>query len=151
MGRRPRAHADDARATHLIVADTSAWVEFLRGTKHDVAITLRALLERDEDVAITEIIIAELLSGTRAGPATRDLRARLLSFRLLPLEGLADFEEAAAIYRACRDAGETPRSLSDCLIAVPVITAGASLLHNDADFEVIARHSPLRIHAARTR
>lgn len=113
--------------------------------------TLRRLLERDEDVATTEIIIAELLSGARAGPATRDLRSRLLGFRLLPLEGLADFEEAASIYRACSDAGETPRSLSDCLIAVPVITAGASLLHNDADFDVIARHSPLKIHGARTR
>ncbi|HET9809976.1 MAG TPA: PIN domain nuclease [Candidatus Limnocylindria bacterium] len=151
MGRRPRPYADHAGATHLIVADTSAWVEFLRGTKHRVAITLRELLERNEDVAITEVIIAELLSGTRAGSATRDLRSRLLSFRLLPLEGLADFEEAAAIYRACREGGETPRSLSDCLIAVPVITASASLLHNDADFDVIARHSPLKIHGARTR
>ena len=82
--------------------------------------------------------------------ATRDLRSRLLAFRLLALEGLGDFEEAAAIYRACRDAGETPRSLSDCLIAVPVIAAGASLLHNDADFDVIARHSPLKIHDARS-
>ena len=111
--------------------------------------TLRTLLERDEEIAVTEIIVAELLSGARAGMATRDLRSRLLSFRLLPLEGLADFEEAAAIYRACRDAGETPRSLSDCLIAVPVITAGASLLHKDADFDVIARHSLLKIHEAR--
>lgn len=151
MGRRSRSYPDYTGATHLIVADTSAWVEFLRGTKHDVAIALRDLLERDEDVAITEVIVAELLSGSRAGLATRELRSRLLSFRLLPLEGLADFEEAAAIYRTCRDAGETPRSLSDCLIAVPVITAGASLLHNDADFDVIARHSPLKIHDARTR
>lgn len=70
---------------------------------------------------------------------------------MLPLDGLADFEEAAAIYRACRDAGETLRSLSDCLIAVPVITAGASLLHNDPDFDVIARYSQLQIHAARDR
>jgi hypothetical protein len=28
---------------------------------------------------------------------------------------------------------------------VPVIEAGATLLHNDADFEVLARHSPLRL------
>jgi predicted nucleic acid-binding protein len=151
LGRRPRRYPDCAGATHLIVPDTSAWVEFLRGTKHQVAITLRELLERDEDVAITEVIVAELLSGARAGLPTRDLRSRLLSFRLLPLEGLADFEEASAIYRACRDAGETPRSLTDCLIAVPVITAGASLLHNDVDFDVIARHSPLKIHGVRNR
>ncbi len=116
-----------------------------------MAITLRELIERDEDVAITEAILMELLAGARAGPAVRDLRARLLGFPLLPLEGLADFEEAAAVYRACRDAGETLRSLSDCLIAVPVIRAGASLLHNDSDFDVIARHSALKIHSSRRR
>lgn len=151
MGGRPLADAYDAGATRLIVADTSAWVEFLRGTGHEVAVTLRELVERDADVAITEVILMELLAGARSGPAVRELRARLLSFRLLPLEGLADFEEAALIYRACRDAGETLSSLSDCLIAVPVIRAGASLLHSDGDFDVIARHSALKIHATRSR
>jgi len=93
----------------------------------------------------------ELLAGARAGAAVRELRSRLLTFPLLPLEGLADFEEAALIYRACREAGETLRGLSDCLIAVPVLRAGASLLHNDADFETIARHTALKAHAARGR
>ena len=87
----------------------------------------------------------ELLAGARSGPPARELRSRLLSFRMLPLEGLGDFEEAALIYRACRDAGETLRSLSDCLIAVPVIRADASLLHNDRDFEAIARNTALKI------
>lgn len=112
---------------------------------------LRELIQRDQNVAITEVILMELLAGARSGPAVRDLRARLLSFRLLPLEGLADFEEAALIYRACRDAGETLSSLSDCLIVVPVVRAGASLLHNDGEFNVIARHSALKIHARRSR
>jgi predicted nucleic acid-binding protein len=129
----------------VIVADTSAWVEFLRGTKHKVAASLRQLIQKEEDVAVTEVILMELLAGARSGPAVRELRSRLLSFRVLPHEGLLDFEEAAAIYRACRDAGETPRSLTDCLIAVPVVRAGASLLHNDADFTVIARHSALKL------
>ncbi len=88
----------------------------------------------------------ELLAGARSGAGVRDLRSRLLGFQILPLDGLADFEEAGAIYRACRDTGETLRSLSDCLmIAVPVIRAGASLLHNDADFAAIARHSSLKL------
>lgn len=126
-------------------------MEFLRGTDHEVAATLRELIEGNEDVAITELILMELLAGARSGPAVRDLRSRLLSFRLLLLEGLADFEEAALLYRACRDAGHTLRSLSDCLIAVPVIRAGAWLLHNDSDFDTIARNSALKIHATRGR
>ncbi len=110
-----------------------------------MAARLRELIERDEDLAVTEVILMELLAGARSGTGVRELRSRLLGFKVLPLEGLADFEEAGVIYRACRDAGETLRSLSDCLIAVPVIRAGAVLLHNDADFAVIARHSSLRI------
>jgi predicted nucleic acid-binding protein len=71
----------------------------------------------------------------------------MLSFPLLKLVGLADFEQAAEIYRECRLAGEELRSQVDCLIAVPVIRAGAELLHDDADFDVIARHSDLRVHS----
>jgi len=117
----------------------------LRGTDHEIAARLRKLIERDEDIALTEVIVMELLAGARSGTGVRDLRSRLLSFQILPLDGLADFEEAGAIYRACRDNGETLRSLSDCLIAVPVIRAGALLLHNDADFAAIARHSSLKL------
>jgi hypothetical protein len=131
-------------AQDLIVADTSAWVEFLRGTDHKVARRLRKLIQNDEDIAVTEVILIERVAGARSGAAVRELRSRLLGFRILPLEGLADFEEAGVIYRACRDAGEALRSLSDCLIAVPIIRAGASLLHNDADFATIARHTSLR-------
>ena len=110
-----------------------------------MATKLRELIANDEDLAVTEVIVMELLAGARSGSPARELRTRLLGFKILPLEGLSDFEEAGLIYRSCRDAGETLRSLSDCLIAVPVIRAGASLLHNDADFTVIARHSSLRI------
>ena len=133
----------------MIVADTSAWIEFLRGTRHPVAATLGLLLERRSEVAVTEVIVMELLAGARPGEALRDLRSRLAAFPILPLEGLADFEEAALLYRSCRDAGETIRSLSDFLIAVPTIRAGAALLHADSDFDAIARHSALRLHPAK--
>ena len=132
----------------MIVADTSSWVEFLRGSPHPVAATLAALLERDADVAVTEVIVMELLAGARPGEALRELRSRLIAFPILPLEGLADFEEAAHIFRSCRASGETIRSLSDCLIAVPAIRAGAALLHADSDFDTISRHSALRLHPA---
>jgi len=127
----------------VIVADTSAWVEFLRGSGHPTARVLTELLERGEEIGLTEVIVMELLAGAGA-EQLRPLRRRLVAFPLLRLRGLADFEEAAWIYRTCRAAGETPRALSDCLIAVPVIREGATLLHNDADFEVIARHTALR-------
>ena len=74
------------------------------------------------------------------------IRDTLLEYPVLPLLGTVGYEEAAHIYRACRAGGETVRQTTDCLIAAIVIRAGAALLHNDRDFEVIARHTDLRLY-----
>lgn len=134
----------------MIVADTSAWVELFRDTGDPAGTTLARLLDEDEDVALTEVIVMELLAGARARQPLRELRLRLLAFPILPLRGLADFEEAAFVYRACREAGETIRSLTDCLIAVASIREAAAILHKDADFDAIARHSDLEVYALST-
>jgi len=47
--------------------------------------------------------------------------------------------EAARIYGACRAAGVTIRSSVDCLIARIAIEHDLALLHDDRDFEDIAR------------
>lgn len=57
---------------------------------------------------------------------------------------MADSEAAAELYRRCRLAGRTVRKMTDCLIAVSTISAGATLLHRDADFDTLAAHTPLR-------
>jgi len=94
---------------------------------------------------VTEMVVMELLAGA-GGADVRALRSRMLAFELLPLRGLRDFEQAALLYRTCRSAGEEVRSLTDCLVAVPAIHAGASVLHSDRDFDAIARHTDLSIH-----
>ena len=87
----------------------------------------------------------ELLAGARDDDHLQSLRRLILSCRLLPVDGLADYEHAATIYRSCRRAGVTVRRLVDCLIAAVAINAGTPLLHADTDFDVIARHSSLKI------
>lgn len=133
----------------MIVADTSAWVEFFRGSSHPAGRKLARLIQNGADVGVTEIVVMEILAGARSLTHFADLRARLVTFPMFRLEGLADFEEAAIIYRTCRASGATLRGLTDCLIAVPVIRASATLLHNDADFNVIAKHAGLRIEPLR--
>jgi predicted nucleic acid-binding protein len=128
----------------VIVVDTSAWIEWLRATESDVHLHLRELIKRRAALAVTEVVVAEVLAGV---PRTKvdTTRAHLLSLRLLRLRGLPDFEAAASLYRTCRDAGETVRHISDCLVAVPAIRARATLLHADRDFEKLARHTPLEV------
>lgn len=129
----------------MIVVDTSAWVELFRGTESPAHLALERLVRARAELMVTEVVVMELLAGTQGASATREVRRRLAGVPVLPLKGLPDYETAAALYRACRRGGETVRSLTDCLIAVVVIAAGATLLGADRDFEVLARHTPLRL------
>lgn len=127
----------------MILVDSSAWVEYLRATGSRAHQRLRSALEGEGDLACTDVVVMEILAGAR-GDADRDWLRRLLSgLEFLAVDGPADYEQAAQLYRLCRSHGETPRKLSDCLIAAVAIRNGAELLCEDADFEAIARHVPL--------
>jgi predicted nucleic acid-binding protein len=146
VGWRPRSDAiGRSRRGVLILPDSSAWVEFFRRSGSQVHHRLADAIRSREAIAVSEIVIAEVLAGAQSPAEHGALRKMLLGFPLLRLETLADFEEAAALYRACRLAGETLRSITDCLIAVPAIRAGVPVLHADADFDKLARHTPLQV------
>jgi predicted nucleic acid-binding protein len=49
-----------------------------------------------------------------------------------------DFDLAAEVYRAVQKRGNTIRSQIDCLIAAIAVRQGATLVHNDADFDRMA-------------
>lgn len=87
----------------------------------------------------------EVLAGARDIEHFGQLRRLMLSCRLLPVEGLATYEQAAALYRSCHEEGATVRRLVDCLIAVVAINAGVPILHHDHDFDLLAQHSALKI------
>jgi predicted nucleic acid-binding protein len=105
----------------VILADTSAWVEFLRATGSPAHLRLRELIAGEGDLATTDVVAMELLAGTTTHDAMTQLRRMLLRFQHLPVEGLADHEAAADLYRRCRAGGETVRKLTDCLIAVVAV------------------------------
>jgi predicted nucleic acid-binding protein len=129
----------------VILADTSAWVEYLRATGSPVHLRLRELIAGEDELRTTEVVVMELLAGAAGGDEVARLRRLLGRFALLPVEGLADYEAAADLYRRCRTAGETVRNMTDCLIAAVALRHGAALLHRDHDFEVIATHTVLRV------
>ena len=129
----------------MILVDTSAWVEFLRDTGSPVCERVDALL--DSDVATCDPVRMEVLAGARDERHLYELRrllARGTSVSTVP----TDYEDAAAWYRTCRRNGDTVRKLVDCLTAAVAIRVDAELLHADADFEALARHTPLRLAGA---
>jgi hypothetical protein len=128
----------------VIVIDTSAWIEFLRDTGSPACVRVDQLL--GDDIATCDPIRMEVLAGARDERHLVDLRRLLARASVIPTQP-TDYEEAAALYRICRRNGETVRKLIDCLIASVTIRAGLSILHADADFEVLARHTDLRSEA----
>lgn len=129
----------------MILVDSSAWVEYLRGTGSPVHVRVRTALEEKIELASTDVVLMEILAGARDGRDRDRLRRLIYGRTLLAVEGPSDYEQAAELYRVCRRQGETPRKLSDCLIAAVAIRNQAQVLHADADFDVIARHTPLRL------
>ena len=132
----------------MILIDTSAWVEFLRDTGSPVCERVDELLEGE--FATCHPIRMEVLAGARDDRHLGELRGLLARAVLLPTPP-AHYETAAALYRTCRRQGLTVRKLIDCLIAAHAIDAGAELLHDDVDFEVLARCTALRLEATRHR
>ena len=122
----------------MILADTSAWVEYDRATGSAVDRRLTALIASDGVLAVTEPVAMEVLASARSDRRAAELRRLLLRFPLLSIDATADFDAAARIYRRCRNAGINPRGMVDCLIAAVAWRRGAVLLAHDADLDRIA-------------
>ena len=129
----------------MIVVDTSVWIDVLNGSSSPQADRCVELIESGEPVALTDVILTEVLQGLRTEREARIVERHLRDFPILRLEGLEDFVLAADLYRSARRAGVTIRKTLDCLIAAPCIRVGAPLLHADADFDRLATCTPLRI------
>ena len=123
----------------MILADTSAWVEYDRATGSAADQRLAALIGDDGPLVVTEPVLMEVLAGARSEAREADLRRLLLSFGFVPFDAVTDFEAAARIYRRCRQAGVTPRGMVDCMIAAVAYRRGAALLSWDIDMDRVAQ------------
>ncbi len=129
----------------MIVVDTSVWIDVLNDAPAPQARRCVELIESGEPVALTDVILTEVLQGLRSEREARLLERHLRSFPILRLHDLDDYVLAAGLYRAARRAGVTIRKTLDCLIAAPCVRTGAPLLHADEDFDRLAACTSLRI------
>ncbi len=135
----------------MILADTSAWVEYDRATHSPVDRRLAELIDTSGPVAITEPVLMEVLAGARDEQREADLRRLLLRFELLSFDTVTDFDGAVTIYRRCRATGVTPRGMLDCMIAAVAWRTGATLLSHDADLDRVARIIDIELDGASLR
>jgi len=131
----------------VILADTSAWVEYLRATGSPANLRLRSLLGTDA-LATTDVVVMEVLAGARDDLHRQRLRGLLGQCEYIRTSPPDDFERAAALSFRCRRSGFTIRALTDCLLAAVALREGAAVLHVDRDFDAIARCAPLALDSA---
>jgi predicted nucleic acid-binding protein len=122
----------------VILADTSAWIEYDRATGSPVDQRIAALITSDGPLVVTEPVLMEAAAGARTTEQADALRRLMLRGGLLTFDATTDFDAAALIYRRCRSAGITPRGMIDCMIAAVAWRTGAALLCRDIDLERVA-------------
>ena len=125
----------------MILVDTSALVDYFKGTCNPASTTLNSLIENGADLGISPYTFEELLQGARDEVEYARLKRVLSTQEILWLpQTLEIHEQAARLFFDLRRTGVTVRSTIDMLIALTAIYHHVPLLHNDRDFDRIASH-----------
>ncbi len=128
----------------MVLVDTTVWIDFFADRSGPHVNALQDLIEDEEDLCVCGVILTEVLQGIRSDKYFNKTMEYLGDLIFLPM-GKATFVRAAEVYRSLRKLGVTIRKPVDCMIASVAIEHNVRLLHNDRDFDQIARHSALRI------
>ena len=127
----------------MIVVDSSAFIEYYRQSgSRDVQDAVSAAIAADK-VAVNGIIQVEICAFASGDRERRLLDADFQAFHWLRLRR-GDFDVATELGFTLRRRGLTVPA-TDLIIAASAIGAEARLLHRDAHFDQIARHSELQV------
>jgi len=128
----------------VVLVDTTVWIDFFAGHDTPQVASLTVLLAGGEDICICGVVLTEVLQGTRAEADYRRTRSRFEDLLFLGMSS-GTFIRAADLYRALRHKGITIRKPVDCMIAAVALEHDVPLLHNDRDFDPIAKYCGLRV------
>jgi predicted nucleic acid-binding protein len=124
----------------VILVDTSVWVRATRQKDGPEASELDMLLDRDE-VATTDVVIAEVLQGTANDGEFQRYSEEMEALHYFPVTR-ETWLRAAALSAQLRHIGQTT-SLADLVIATVALEHDLEVYAVDSDF---ARVPELRLH-----
>lgn len=127
-----------------LLVDTSVWIDFFAGRDTPQTRFFKDAVRQGVDVALTGVVLAEILQGVPADQEFARLRKDLSFFRMLHPMSEETYVRAAVLYRKGRRRGVTIRSLVDCLVAAIAMEQEAAVLHKDRDYDRIAGYVPLK-------
>lgn len=128
----------------MILVDTSAWIEYFRNGVPSVARKVEKSL-REEDVAIGDLIYCEIMQGIYSELQRKQVEDLLLTLPSFEMVGFEIADASAANYRLLRSKGVTVRKTIDVIIGTFCVENDLLLIHNDRDFDLMAKHIGLKI------
>lgn len=130
----------------IILVDTSVWIDFFAGKDNSKTLLLRKFLQDEiTTVALTDLILCEILQGIKSPSQEARTRQRLLALPVLPTGGAELAIKAAANYRRLRNQGITIRNTIDCWLATFAIENDYYFMHKDKDFEPFEKYLGLKV------
>jgi len=128
----------------MIVADTSAWIDYFNGVLAPHTDRLDSDLET-HIIIIGDLIIAELLQGFKTDKEYNTAKKIIEKFEYRDFVGKEIAMKTANNYRYLRKNGITVRKTIDVIIATFCIENEYQLIHNDKDFDPLEEHLGLKV------
>jgi predicted nucleic acid-binding protein len=127
----------------LTLVDSSVWIDYLSSSPGPAGAELRRLIVESEPVALTGIIVSEVLQGlTRE---IEEVERFLAMWEVLEPRGLSTYRAAAGIFRLARARGVSLTTI-DSLIAAIALEEDVALFSLDRDFAHISKLTGLRLY-----
>ncbi|MEW6586529.1 MAG: PIN domain nuclease [Nitrospirota bacterium] len=124
----------------MVLVDTSVMIDYLAGNENDAVLRFQYILDHNIPFGISPFVYQEILQGVKTEKDFFKTKRYLDTQRFYSLgDEKESFASAAKIYFRCRKKGITVGSTMDCLIAQTAIENNLLFLHNDSDFDNIAK------------
>ncbi len=133
----------------ISVVDSSVWIDFFnKKTTPQIEIVKSSLYTstKHSPFIILPIIYQEILQGIDNDKQYYLVKQVLLGLEMIEIDQVLYAEKAADLYRNLRRKGVTIRKANDCFIAAVCIDYKFPIIHNDKDFDNIAKHTSLKIY-----
>lgn len=129
-----------------MVFDTSVWIDFLNGARTKKVGFLESSIKDYLPVHVCPPIYQEVLQGIKLDLKFEETKHFIIGLDFLYLDPFFVADEAVKIYRLLRKKGVTIERPNDCQIAFYAIHFKLQLVHNDSDFDKIAKYTLLKIY-----
>ena len=131
------------------VVDRSVWVDFFNNKSSSQIEKVKSLIPTTAAkgyIYVLPVIMQEVLQGIQDDKLYQIVEENLFGFKLIDYNAYEFALKSAELFRMLRKKGLTIRKANDCLIAAICIENNFTIIHNDKDFDHIAKYTKLKIY-----